>query len=81
MTKTKVEYTELGSTGIRISRIGLGTWQFSQSWGVTSYEDAKAIVSKALDLGINLIDTAIIYGRGLSEEYIGRALRELGAKR
>ncbi|MCE4619758.1 MAG: aldo/keto reductase [Desulfurococcales archaeon] len=78
---TKIEYTELGSTGIRISRIGLGAWQFSQSWGVTDYEKAKAIIARALDLGINLVDTAIVYGRGLSEEFIGRALRELGVKR
>lgn len=76
-----VEYTELGSTGIKVSRIGLGAWQFSQSWGVTDYEKAKAIISKALELGINLIDTAIVYGRGMSEEFIGRALKDLGVKR
>ena len=77
----KVEYTELGATGIKVSRIGLGAWQFSQSWGLTDYEKAKAVIAKALDLGINLIDTAIVYGRGMSEEFIGRALRELGVKR
>ncbi len=77
----RVEYTELGSTGIRISRIGLGAWQFSQAWGVVEYERAKSIISRALELGINLVDTAIVYGRGMSEEFIGRALRDLGAKR
>jgi len=76
-----VEYTELGSTGIRVSRIGLGAWQFSQSWGLTEYERAKEIIATALELGLNLIDTAIVYGRGMSEEFIGRALKELGVKR
>jgi len=78
---SKIEYTELGSTGIRVSRIGLGAWQFSQSWGVTEYEKARDILAKALELGINLIDTAIVYGRGMSEQFIGRALKELGVKR
>ncbi len=77
----KVEYTQLGATGIKISRIGLGAWQFSQSWGVTDYEQAKKIIEKAIELGINLIDTAIVYGRGMSETFIGRALRDLGVKR
>ncbi len=77
----KVEYTQLGATGIRVSRIGLGAWQFSPSWGVTDYEKAKAIIAKALDIGINLIDTAIVYGRGMSEEFIGRALKDLGVSR
>ncbi len=66
---------------MKVSRIGLGTWQFSEAWGVTSYEQAKAIVAKALELGVNLFDTAMIYGRGMSEEFLGRSLRELGAKR
>jgi aryl-alcohol dehydrogenase-like predicted oxidoreductase len=76
-----VEYVTLGSTGVKVSRVGLGTWQFSEAWGVTRYEDARAIVAKALELGINLFDTAMVYGRGMSEEFLGRALRELGAKR
>ena len=76
-----MEYTVLGSTGVRVSRIGLGTWQFSEAWGVTRYEDAKAIIAKAVELGINLFDTAMVYGRGLSEEFLGRALRETGVSR
>lgn len=48
---SKIEYTELGSTGIRVSRIGLGAWQFSQSWGVTEYEKARDILAKALEPG------------------------------
>jgi len=77
----KAEYTELGATGIKVSRIGLGAWQFSPSWGVTEYDAAKAIIAAALEEGINLIDTAIVYGRGLSETIIGRALKDLKVKR
>ena len=69
------------STGtIRISRIGLGTWQFgSREWGYgSSYADqeARAIVRRALDLGITLFDTAEIYGLGRSERILGAALGE-----
>ncbi|MGH3665740.1 MAG: aldo/keto reductase [Egibacteraceae bacterium] len=62
----------------RLSKIGLGTWQFgSREWGYgPDYADreAGAIVRRALDLGVNLIDTAEIYGFGRSERIIGRAL-------
>jgi aryl-alcohol dehydrogenase-like predicted oxidoreductase len=71
-----VRYVEAG--GARLSAIGLGTWQFgSREWG---YGDAYAggtaveIVERALDLGINLIDTAEIYAFGSSERIVGRAI-------
>jgi aryl-alcohol dehydrogenase-like predicted oxidoreductase len=71
-----VRYVEAG--GARLSAIGLGTWQFgSREWG---YGDAYAggtaveIVERALDLGINLIDTAEIYAFGASERIVGRAI-------
>jgi aryl-alcohol dehydrogenase-like predicted oxidoreductase len=61
-----------------MSAIGLGTWQFgSKDWGYGSeYADVEAghILERALDLGINLIDTAEIYGRGNSERIVGKAL-------
>ena len=64
--------------GIRLSAIGLGTWQFgSKDWGYGSqYADVEAgrILERALDLGINVIDTAEIYGRGNSERIVGKAL-------
>lgn len=75
-----MEYTYLGSTGLKISRIALGAWQFSDAWGVKDYERAKLIVQKAVEVGINFIDTAMIYGRGMSEDFIGRALSELGTR-
>jgi aryl-alcohol dehydrogenase-like predicted oxidoreductase len=76
-----VEYTILGKTKERISRIGLGAWQFSEAWGVTEYEKAKAVIAKAVELGIKFFDTAMVYGNGLSENMLGKALRELGVKR
>ncbi len=74
-----MEYVELGRSGLRVSIIGLGAWQFgSREWGwgrEFSKEQALATVSRALDLGVNFIDTAEVYGGGLSEEIVGEALR------
>lgn len=72
-----MEYRLLGNTGEKISAIGLGAWQFSESWGVIDYEVAKQVIEEAYNQGINFIDTAIVYGKGRSEDYIGRALSEL----
>ncbi len=76
-----MEYVRLGKHGPHISRIGLGTWQFSEAWGVLEYSRAREIIGKALETGINFFDTAMVYGGGRSEEFLGRALRELGVKR
>jgi aryl-alcohol dehydrogenase-like predicted oxidoreductase len=66
--------------GVRISRIGLGTWQFGDSqWGYgDSYagQEARAIVRRALELGVTLFDTAEVYGFGRSERILGQALGE-----
>ncbi|MHB1853835.1 MAG: aldo/keto reductase [Acidimicrobiales bacterium] len=71
-----MRYVEAG--GARISVIGLGTWQFgSREWGYgAGYAEgeAGAILRKALDLGINLIDTAEIYAFGQSEKIVGQAM-------
>ncbi|MCX8196556.1 MAG: aldo/keto reductase [Acidilobaceae archaeon] len=72
-----MEYTELGSTGLKVSRIALGAWQFTETWGVKDYALVKEIVAKALEVGINFVDTAMIYGRGMSEQLLGRALKEV----
>ncbi|GAB6947094.1 aldo/keto reductase [Vulcanisaeta sp. JCM 16161] len=76
-----MEYVSLGKTGLRISRIGLGAWQFGgDAWGPYEYGIAKEVIAKAFELGINFIDTAAVYGRGRSEEFVGRAIRELGIR-
>jgi len=68
----------LETNGVKLSRIGLGTWQFgSKDWGYgTDYAEGEAgrIVARALELGVNLIDTAELYGRGNSETIVGRAI-------
>lgn len=73
----------VGNPAKRVSQIGLGTWQFgSKEWGYgPSYDDreAGAIVRRALELGVTLFDTAEIYGRGRSEQILGRALRDADA--
>ncbi|MEM0153980.1 MAG: aldo/keto reductase [Ignisphaera sp.] len=76
-----MEYVDLGRTHEKISRIGLGAWQFSEAWGVTEYMQARAVISKAVELGVNFFDTAMVYGLGLSENLLGKALRELGVRR
>src|SRR2546421_12563561 len=71
-----MRYVEVG--GVRVSAIGLGTWQFgSKDWGYGdeyASGEAERILHRALDLGVNLVDTAEIYGRGASEKIVGRAI-------
>ncbi len=71
-----MRYVEVG--GVRLSAIGVGTWQFgSREWGYgEGYASGEAgrIVGRALDLGVNLLDTAEIYGFGRSERIVGRAI-------
>ena len=64
-------YNNLGSSGLKVSAIGLGTNRFG---GKVDFETANAIIQTALDEGINLIDTANVYQEGRSEEFIGKAL-------
>jgi aryl-alcohol dehydrogenase-like predicted oxidoreductase len=64
-----------------VSRIGLGTWAIGgQEWGAVSDEAAVATCLSALERGINLIDTAPIYGHGRSEEIVGKAIRAHGRR-
>jgi aryl-alcohol dehydrogenase-like predicted oxidoreductase len=67
------------AAGARLSVIGLGTWQFgSMEWGYGrgyANQDAIGIVHRALELGVNLIDTAEIYGQGRSEKIVGQAIK------
>jgi aryl-alcohol dehydrogenase-like predicted oxidoreductase len=72
-----MRYVEVG--GLRLSVIGLGTWQFgSREWGygaTYASDTAPAIVRRAIELGVTLIDTAEIYGFGRSERIVGEAVR------
>jgi aryl-alcohol dehydrogenase-like predicted oxidoreductase len=67
----------LGKTNVKISEIGLGTWQLGNAdWGVLSDQDALAILHRAADRGVTLFDTADVYGLGISERIIGKFLKE-----
>ena len=67
--------------GRTVSRIGLGTWAIGGlDWGAVSDADAVATILDALERGINLIDSAPIYGHGRAEELVGRAMREHGRR-
>jgi aryl-alcohol dehydrogenase-like predicted oxidoreductase len=67
----------LGKTDIHVSPIGMGCWSYGggEYWGEQSQRDVDYIVSMALDLGINLFDTAEMYNAGASEESLGKALK------
>lgn len=74
-----MHYRIVGSTGLRVSVVGVGTWQFGGEWNKTFVQDeVDAMFSRAADLGINLIDTAECYGDHLSEALIGEALHRRG---
>jgi aryl-alcohol dehydrogenase-like predicted oxidoreductase len=75
-----MERRSLGSSGFEISRIGLGTWAIGgHMWGGQDEAQSIAAIHAAVDHGINWIDTAPIYGSGVSEEVVGRALKQLPA--
>ncbi len=67
----------LGATGATVGVVGLGTWQLGGSeWGDVDENDAMAMMRRAVELGVNLFDTADVYGAGRSERLIGRFLKE-----
>lgn len=68
-----MQYRELGRTDWKVSGIGLGTWAMGSSWGPTDDVQSMATLNRALDLGVNLFDTADVYG---SEKLLGRLRRE-----
>ncbi|MEU4389465.1 aldo/keto reductase [Kribbella sp. NPDC023855] len=68
-----MQYRTLGRTGVQVSTLALGAMNFGQI-GRTTQDEATAIVDAALEAGINLIDTADMYGQGESEEMVGKAI-------
>ncbi|MBC7785044.1 MAG: aldo/keto reductase [Burkholderiales bacterium] len=70
-----MKYRTLGATGLNVSVIGIGTWQFGGEWNKTFQQDeVDAMFARGKELGINLIDTAECYGDHLSESLIGPAV-------
>ena len=85
-TRNKMKYTELGNSGIRVSRICVGCMSYGRPsedfhlWTLDAGQ-TREMVGHALDLGVNFFDTANTYSHGTSEEYLGKALRDLGVRR
>ena len=79
---SNMEFVDIPGTSIRASRVALGTWAMGGSmWGGSNESDAIAAIHAAIDRGINLIDTAPVYGFGRSEEIVGKALAEGGRRK
>ena len=85
MATTPLKTTALGGTGLEITRVGLGAWAiggggYDWGWGTQDDEDSIAAVHRALELGVNWIDTAAQYGFGHSEQVVGRAIAGLAER-
>jgi aryl-alcohol dehydrogenase-like predicted oxidoreductase len=73
---------QLGNTDIEITPIGLGTWAIGgngwlNGWGAQDDQESIVTIKRALNLGVNWIDTAAFYGLGHSEEVVGKAIKGL----
>jgi len=85
MPTTQLKTTELGATGLEITRIGFGAWAIGGGgwefgWGPQEDDESVAAIHRALAEGINWIDTAAAYGFGHSERIVGRALEGLAER-
>lgn len=77
-----MEYLNLGRAGLKVSRLCLGAMTYgSKQWRpwVLDEEESRPFLRRALELGINFIDTADMYSLGVSEEIVGRAIRDFGS--
>lgn len=71
-----MNYRELGRTGWQVSEVSFGAWALGGSWGKVDDRESLAALHKAIDLGVNFIDTADAYGDGRSERLIGQVLKD-----
>jgi aryl-alcohol dehydrogenase-like predicted oxidoreductase len=84
MYKTQLKTSQLGATGLEITRMGFGAWAIGgggeRGWGPQDDEESIAAIHRAADLGINWVDTAAAYGFGRSERVVGQALEGLAER-
>lgn len=73
-----MQYRELGRTGWKVSASSFGAWAIGGTWGEVDDKESLAALHKAIDLGVNFIDTADVYGDGRSERLIAQLLKERG---
>jgi aryl-alcohol dehydrogenase-like predicted oxidoreductase len=74
--KAQMHYRELGRTGWKVSEIGFGAWAIGAGWGKVDDKESLAALHRAIDLGVNFIDTADVYGMGHSEQLVARLRKE-----
>ena len=76
-----MKYRKLGRSGLEVSEIGYGAWGISgKQWIGATDDGSLAALRKAIERGVNFIDTALAYGDGKSEELVGKAVAETGEK-
>ena len=76
-----MERTDIPGTSLRVSPVAIGTWAIGGwMWGGTDEAESIATIQAAFERGINLVDTAPVYGFGRSEEIVGRAIAESGLR-
>ncbi|HEY4234939.1 MAG TPA: aldo/keto reductase [Lacipirellulaceae bacterium] len=71
-----MQYRELGRTGWKVSTVSFGAWAIGGSWGSVDDRESLAALNKAIDLGVNFVDTADVYGDGRSERLVAQLRRE-----
>ncbi len=72
-----MQHRRLGASPVRVSEIGLGTWGMSGAfWGAADDAESIRVIHRALELGVTLVDTAEVYGKGHAEEVVGKALHD-----
>ena len=71
-----MRYRELGRTGWKVSEISFGAWAIGSAWGKVDDNESLAALHRAIDLGVNFIDTADVYGMGHSERLVARLKKE-----
>ncbi|MDA0691391.1 MAG: aldo/keto reductase [Nitrospinae bacterium] len=75
-----MKYRNFSGQGTPVSEVGLGTWQLGADWGNLDDKTAKCILNEAVDSGVTFLDTADVYGKGLSETRIGRFIKAHNGK-
>ncbi len=71
-----MKYRELGRTGMKVSEVSFGAWAIGGAWGPVNDKESLAALHKAIEMGVNFIDTADVYGDGRSENLVGKLCKE-----
>src|SRR5690349_21948392 len=71
-----MEYRQLGRTDMKVAAISFGAWAIGGTWGPTDDQESLAALNRAIDLGVNFIDTADVYGNGHSEQLIAQVRKQ-----